>query len=62
MLYCKGYRNDWVRVMKIINILADGTQVEDMSTITVPIENGLYEVCRGILERQTSDVQSDSPS
>lgn len=48
--------------MKIINILADGTQVEDMSTITVPIENGLYEVCRGILERQTSDIQSDSPS
>lgn len=47
--------------MKIINILADGTQVEDMSTITVPIENGLYEVCRGILERQNSDIQSELP-
>ena len=48
--------------MKIINILADGTQVEDMSTITVPIDSELYSVCQGILERQTSDIQSDSPS
>ena len=45
--------------MKVINILADGTQVDDMSTITVPISNEVYEVCRRLSECQSSDSQSD---
>lgn len=37
--------------MKVINILSDGTQVEDMSTVTVPTNNLLYDVCEDIATR-----------
>lgn len=34
--------------MKVINILSDGTQVEDISKIEVPTDNNIYNVCQGI--------------
>lgn len=37
--------------MTVINILADGTQVEDISTVTVPLDNLLYDVCEDIATR-----------
>ena len=38
-------------IMQVINVLSDGTIVEDMSTITVPVDNLIYEVCKRIGER-----------
>lgn len=45
--------------MKVINILSDGSQVEDMSKITIPITHEIYEVCRRLSECQSSDDNSD---
>ena len=34
--------------MKVINVLADGTEVDDISQYEVPITNTVYDVCQNI--------------
>ena len=44
--------------MKVINISSDGTEIKDISKITVPIDNSIYDVCQGLMECQSSVSQS----
>lgn len=37
--------------MTVINILADGTEIEDISSITVPKDNLIYDICADIATR-----------
>lgn len=34
--------------MEVINILSNGTQIEDITGYEVPTENTIYNVCQGI--------------
>jgi hypothetical protein len=45
--------------MKVINILADGTVVEDMSQITVPLDNPVYDVCKRIFIEEGKNEKSN---
>ena len=51
-------------MMKVINILSDGTQVEDISKIEVPTDNNIYNVCQGIENvrdcRQNTDQEKQT--
>lgn len=38
--------------MKVINVLADGTVVDDLSTVTVPKDNLIYVICAEIAKRE----------
>ena len=37
--------------MEVINILADGTEVDDISTVDIPTDNLIYDVCAEIATR-----------
>ena len=51
-------------MMKVINILSDGTQVEDISKIEVPTDNNINNVCQGIENvrdcRQNTDQEKQT--
>ena len=45
-MFNKLYKNG--AFMRVINVLADGTEIDDLSLITVPKDNLIYEVCADI--------------
>ena len=54
---CVGFRDDKghsdrYRDMKVINILADGTVIKDISTVAVPKDNRIYDVCEQIMKER----------
>ena len=44
--------------MEVINILADGTEVDDISTVDIPTDNLIYDVCAEIATRGEQMSQS----
>lgn len=45
--------------MEVINILKDGTVVDDMSKITVPEDNQFYDVIRGFHDRHNREHKEE---
>ena len=45
--------------MKVINVLADGMVVEDMSQITVPLDNPVYDVYKRIFIEEGKNEKSN---
>lgn len=41
--------------MQVVNILKDGTVVNDMSKITVPEDSQFYDVVRGFHDRHNNE-------
>ena len=44
--------------MEVININADGQIIEDLSEVTVPTDNNVYDVCLRLVECQSCTGQS----
>jgi hypothetical protein len=41
--------------MQVINILADGTEIDDISKIEISEKNTVYTVCQGIENARTDN-------
>ena len=38
--------------MEVINVFSDGTVIKDISTVTVPKDNRIYDVCEQIMKER----------